>query len=110
MLKARKRVVTLLTVLGLVLTTLVVPVPVSAAPVIDGGMSIKDAIGDILDKLFTLAQYIGGGVLIYALITFGLSIAQENPDQRSRAVIYLVAGAMLVGIKMVLKTIGLISY
>ena len=86
-----------------------------AAPVMTYGVEIKDnldaetVVGNILDYLLTAGQLVGGGVLIYAFISFGLSIAQENPDQRSRAIMFIVAGAMLVGIKPILKAIGVIA-
>lgn len=86
-----------------------------AAPVMTYGVTIKEnldaetVVGNILDYLLTAGQLVGGGVLIYAFISFGLSIAQENPDQRSRAIMFVVAGAMLVGIKPILKAIGVIA-
>lgn len=86
-----------------------------AVPMTTYGVTIKDnldaesVVGNILDYLLTAGQLVGGGVLIYAFISFGLSIAQENPDQRSRAIMFVVAGAMLVGIKPILKAIGVIA-
>lgn len=84
-------------------------VPISAMAVtIKDNLDAEDVVGKILDYLLTAGQLVGGGVLIYAFISFGLSIAQENPDQRSRAIMFIVAGAMLVGIKPILKAIGVI--
>lgn len=86
-----------------------------AVPMTGFAVTIKDdlnaetVVGNILDYLLLAGQLVGGGVLIYAFITFGLSIAQENPDQRSRAIMFIVAGAFLVGIKPILKAIGVIS-
>lgn len=86
-----------------------------AIPATAYGVNIKDnldaevVVGNILDYLLTAGQLVGGGVIIYAIITFSLSIAQENPDQRSRAIMFVVAGAMLVGIKPILKAIGVIE-
>lgn len=85
-------------------------VPVSAMAVnIKDNLDAEVVVGKILDYLLTAGQLVGGGVLIYAFISFGLSIAQENPDQRSRAIMFIVAGAMLVGIKPILKAIGVIE-
>lgn len=84
--------------------------PVSAyAVTIAENLDAETVVGKILDYLLTAAQLVGGGVLIYAFISFGLSIAQENPDQRSRAIMFIVAGAMLVGIKPILTAIGVIT-
>lgn len=86
-----------------------------AIPMSAYGVTIKDnldaenVVGNILDWLLLAGQLVGGGVLIYAIISFALSIAQENPDQRSRAIMFVVAGAMLVGIKPILKAIGVIA-
>ncbi len=86
-----------------------------SVPIMTYGVTIKEdldaetVVGNILEYLLTAGQLVGGGVLIYAMISFGLSIAQENPDQRSRAIMFVVAGAMLVGIKPILKAIGVIA-
>lgn len=87
-----------------------IAMPVSASAVtIKDNLEAETVVGNILDYLLTAAQLVGGGVLIYAFISFALSIAQENPDQRSRAIMFIVAGAMLVGIKPILKAIGVIA-
>lgn len=84
--------------------------PVSAyAVTIKDNLDPEKVVGNILNYLLMAAQLVGGGVLIYAFISFALSIAQENPDQRSRAIMFIVAGAMLVGIKPILKAIGVIA-
>ncbi len=95
---------------GVVAASAVLAAPVSAMAVtIKNNLDAVDVVGKILDYLLTAGQLVGGGVLIYAFISFGLSIAQENPDQRSRAIMFVVAGAFLVGIKPILKAIGVIA-
>lgn len=103
--KAKCRIAAAVTV-----ATLAVGLPASAHAVsVADNLNAKDIVGKILDYLLLAGQLAGGGVLIYAFITFGLSIAQENPDQRSRAILFIIAGAFLVGIKPILKTIGVIT-
>lgn len=95
---------------GIVAASAAIAVPTSAMAVtIKDNLDAEKVVGNILDYLLTAGQLVGGGVLIYAFISFGLSIAQENPDQRSRAIMFVVAGAMLVGIKPILKAIGVIA-
>lgn len=95
---------------GVMAAATALAVPTSAMAVtIKNNLDAVDVVGKILDYLLTAGQLVGGGVLIYAFISFGLSIAQENPDQRSRAIMFVVAGAMLVGIKPILKAIGVIA-
>lgn len=77
--------------------------------VIRDNLNVQDVVGKLLNWLLLAGQLAGGGVLIYAFITFGLSIAQENPDQRSRAILFIIAGAFLVSIKYVLNAIGVID-
>ena len=85
-------------------------VPMTAYGVtIEDNLDAEKVVGKILDYLLTAGQLVGGGVMIYAIISFALSIAQENPDQRSRAIMFVVAGAMLVGIKPILDAIGVIA-
>lgn len=95
---------------GVVSAGAALTVPMSALAVdIKDDLEAETVVGNILDYLLLAGQLVGGGVLIYAFISFGLSIAQENPDQRSRAIMFIVAGAFLVGIKPILKAIGVIS-
>lgn len=84
--------------------------PMSAAAVtVKDNLDPEKVVGKILDYLLLAGQLVGGGVMIYAVISFGMSIAQENPDQRSRAIMFVVAGAFLVGIKPILEGIGVIG-
>lgn len=95
---------------GMVAASVAMAMPISAhAVTIKDNLDPEAVVGKILDYLLMAAQLVGGGVLIYAFISFALSIAQENPDQRSRAIMFIVAGAMLVGIKPILKAIGVIA-
>lgn len=95
---------------GLLSAATVLSVPVSALAVtIKDDLDAENVVGNILDWLLLAGQLVGGGVIIYAIISFALSIAQENPDQRARAIMFVVAGAMLVGIKPILKAIGVIA-
>ncbi len=95
---------------GVVAASTALAIPTSAMAVtIKDNLDAKNIVGSILDYLLMAGQLVGGGVLIYAFISFGLSIAQDNPDQRSRAIMFIVAGAMLVGIKPILKAIGVIA-
>lgn len=95
---------------GIMAASVALAVPTSAMAVtIKDNLDAEQVVGNILDYLLMAGQLVGGGVLIYAFISFGLSIAQENPDQRSRAIMFIVAGAMLVGIKPILKAIGVIG-
>lgn len=72
-------------------------------------LQAENIVGSVLDYLLLAGQLVGGGILIYALISFALSIAQENPDQRSRAIMFIVAGAFLVSIKAILSALGVIN-
>lgn len=91
--------------------TMAAAIPASVhAVTIENELKVEVVIGKVLDWLLLAGQLAGGGIMIYAMISFGLSIAQENPDQRSRAILFVVAGAFLVGIKPILKGIGVIDY
>lgn len=90
--------------------SLAVPAAAFATSVtIKNDLDPETVVGNILGYLITALQLVGGGVLIYAFGSFALSIAQENPDQRSRAIMMIVAGAMLVGIRPILSAIGVIG-
>lgn len=94
--------------IGAVCVALATPVPALAVS-IQQNLNPETVVGKILDYLLTAGQLVGGGVIIYAGITFALSISQENPDQQARAIKFFVAGAFLVGLKAILKGIGVIA-
>ena len=95
-------------VIGAATIALATPVP-ALAVTIKSDLNPENVVGKILDYLLTAGQLVGGGVIIFAGITFALSISQENPDQQSRAIKFFVAGAFLVGLKAILKGIGVIG-
>lgn len=72
------------------------------------GLDISTIVGKLFGFLLLAGQLIGGGIFIYALISFGLSIAQENPDQRARAIMFAVAGVFLLCIRWVLQGLGVV--
>lgn len=95
-------------VIGAVVAIMATPIPALAVTV-KSNLNPETVVGKILDYLLTAGQLVGGGVIIFAGITFALSISQENPDQQARAIKFFVAGAFLVGLKAILKGIGVIG-
>ena len=95
---------------GVTAACVAVGMPLSASAVtIKDNLEAEVVVGNLLDWLLLAGQLVGGGVIIYAFIAFAQSIFQENPDQRSRAIMFFVGGAMLVGIKPILQAIGVIA-
>ena len=95
---------------GLITAVAAIATPTSAWAVqIKDNLNPEDIGGKLLDILFIVSTILGGGLIIWGAIQFGISISQENPDQRSRALLQVIAGAIVVSIQWVLKALGVIA-
>lgn len=90
------------------LVALSVPMSAMAAQIKDD-LNVETVFGNLLDWLFLIFQLVGAGAIVFAIASFSMAVAQENPDQRFRALLFFAAGLLLVCIKYVLKAIGVIA-
>lgn len=63
----------------------------------------------IVDLVLKVAYVIGGGLVIWAGIDFGLSISNDNPDQRARAIKFLLGGLAIVALPSILRFLGVVG-
>lgn len=65
---------------------------------------------NIVTLVLRVAYVIGGGLVIWAGIDFGLSISNDNPDQRARAIKFLLGGLAIVALPSILRMIGVVGW
>ena len=75
-----------------------------AAPNEDGkGMIIK-----AIELITDYAVYAGALVLIFALVSYIFAFKSQNAEGQTNAITWLITGAMLVSIRVILSFIGII--
>lgn len=79
-----------------------------ADPQLAGGGDIGTAMSNLIDYILTIVLWLGVGVAIYGCVVFGLSLIDtDRADQKTKGIMFIVAGAVLVGIKPLLTVIGI---
>lgn len=53
----------------------------------------------MLDIIYKIALYLGGGILAFALVSWILAMKDENAEGQSRAIRYAVVGVALIAFK-----------
>ena len=111
--KAKKKIYPALCAAAATVATL--PMAVSADTSVDditikSDLDITGIFGKILGFILLAAQLVGGGILIWGIVQFALTFQPDgNPDQRSRSIMTMISGLLLICIKWVLQVIGVIG-
>lgn len=71
----------------------------------------ETAMGNLLTKICGYLVYVGVGALIFGGVELGLAfLAEGQQDKKPKAIAALIGGIIIVCVKPILKSIGLISY
>lgn len=90
-------------------TASLMSVPVSAATTIKTNVDTKTVVGGILDVVFQVAMYMGFIIAAAGIFTFIMAFKDDNAEAQSRGARLAVVGAILIGLKAVVKLTGLIA-
>ena len=66
-------------------------------------------VGGIMDVLITVAKYSGIVMLAIGVIQFLFAYKDENADAQTKAVRLMIVGGCLVGVRVFLQVVGIIS-
>ena len=72
-------------------------------------LSTDQLIGSIVDFICNVAMYIGIVIVVTGIFSIVLAYKDDNAEGQSRAIRLAVVGGVLVGLKPLLKVIGIIS-
>lgn len=66
---------------------------------------------NVIGKLLTIVQLIGGGIAIFGIVTLGLAIMNPDspPEKKTQGIATLLAGAIIAGATVFLKSIGILQ-
>jgi hypothetical protein len=61
---------------------------------------------ELINTLFEFMLYIGIIVVIFGFVTFGISFSSQDSQQRTRGLFEVAGGLLVIGVKIILNTIG----
>lgn len=76
------------------------------------GDSTADAdkmMGKIIGILLTISQYVGVALIIYGVYEVIMSFMQNQPEAKTKGIVMALAGAVMVGLKSIIKGMGVIG-
>lgn len=88
--------------------------PVHAETIEIDTINVVDAdagvtIGKVVGIMMKMGYYIGIGFFIWGLIMFGLAIKNDEPESKQKALMCIISGIFLVGLKAILTAAGIIT-
>ena len=76
---------------------------------INEGLEASDAYGKILGIIMGVATWVGGAILIWGLVMFGLAIKNDEPESKQKALMCTFGGLVLVCLKTILTSAGILG-
>ena len=64
------------------------------------------AMGKVLGILLTVAQFAGVALAIWGVVEFVMSLTQDMPEKKTKGVLMLAGGIMLIGVKPLINLLG----
>lgn len=64
-------------------------------------------IGSVLGIILFATRYIGAALIIWGLVMFGLSIKNDEPESKQKALMTTFAGVVVFSLKWILQTAGI---
>ena len=78
--------------------------------VVNEGVDPFNAMGKLLDTVIKIVSYVGGAVAVFGFFELGLALfAEGQADKKPRAFMCIGAGAIMIGARILLTQLGIIS-
>ena len=65
--------------------------------------------GNIIGILLTISRYVGVALVIYGVYEVVMSFMQNQPEAKTKGVVMALSGAVMVSLKSICKTLGVIT-
>jgi hypothetical protein len=83
----------------------------------DDNVSVSDGtdleadtlMGNIIGILLSITRYVGVALVIYGVYEIVMSFMQNQPEAKTKGIVMALAGVVMVGLKTVLTSIGVIT-
>ena len=76
---------------------------------INSSVDAGNAISNLIGLIITLVRYIGIVFVAIGVYQFAMSMKDQDANEKSRSIQMLIAGCAMIGLKSLLKGIGVIS-
>lgn len=70
------------------------------------GIDLKTLMPKVFGQVTDMALWIGGFLLLWGLVQFGLALRNEDSDSKSRSIMVIVAAIVLMGIKAIFNVVA----
>ena len=77
-----------------------------AAVDVQQGMDPIEAMNNLVSFILSIVTVIGVIALIWGAVQLALALKSQDASQRTSAILFLAGGAIMVGVQVVLRTIG----
>lgn len=68
-----------------------------------------EMLGGAVGIVLTLVQVMGLGLVIFGAVSISQALSEDQPDKRVKGFTLIASGAILIGLKWILKGMGLIA-
>lgn len=65
--------------------------------------------GKVIGILLTITRFVGVALVIYGVYEIVMSFMQNQPEAKTKGIIMALAGIVMVGLKSILQSIGVLS-
>ena len=105
--RLKKVVATVTTTLMTMLCFAVSAFATNTNPKVNTAITTDGLVGGIIGFICTIAMYVGFVVAVSGIFMFIMAYKDDNAESQSRGARLAIVGAVLIGLKPLLKTIGL---
>lgn len=77
--------------------------------VTSGNIDAAAFMGKIIGILLSVTRYVGVAMIIYGVYEIVMSFMQNQPEAKTKGIIMAIAGVIMVALKTVLASLGVIS-
>ena len=75
----------------------------------DGNANASELMGKIIGILLTITRFVGVALVIYGVYEVVMSFMQNQPEAKTKGIVMALAGVVMIGLKSIIKGIGLIN-
>lgn len=90
-------------------TAMVSPLALFNKVTVNENLTQGDGIGAIMAIIFEVSKYIGMVSVVMGVFLTVQSFMSDNPEKRNQGVTLAIVGAVLIGLKTLLKTAGILT-
>ena len=72
-------------------------------------ISLDEMMGSVIGMVLLISRYVGIALIIYGVYEIVMSFLQNQPEAKTKGIIMAIAGAIMIGLKTILKAMKVIQ-